>query len=515
MCKVSICKVSRCRLVLTLLIGHVACHAEAQELPVTEFLPVIDNLAPGLSPEQEAGLDAFQESNPEDFFGGEDADAEDLAFVQDAIDAFANAQEELSVLDRLPSTDPEDIARVEALLEGLPDRDLGALRALDALFALGASAGSELTGDESAGDIETIDPRDAFAERARLSNLASQFQALSVFNIAPGLSSTRLTFDDPQDLRIIFAESEVNSIKVPLKRNFNDAQFCVGRGSPVAKAGFCATPYAELTLGYLRNESRGNFGLTVNNVGVNVEEPALQIPEDLLILLPPEAFIPLATGESSTFGVANSPVRSTVETFSVLSGVGLSVPVTRHIVARPILLGGYSYISDETSFSGAFAPFNEALAENAGFNVDLSSALFGGALELLYERSIGDSLDLRSRLRYNHLFSHVFDASDDVLEQTNQFSVATADLEAIVPTGYSVFGSDVDLIGTTGLFYLKEGAFLEGGSTVTDRFDANLLAQVGGGLQFRTNFVEGIGIRGSYIFGDNVDGWKAGVNVRF
>jgi len=124
-------------------------------------------------------------------------------------------------------------------------------------------------------------------------------------------------------------------------------------------------------------------------------------------------------------------------------------------------------------------------------------------------------LDLRSRLRYNHLFSHIFEASDDVLEQTNQFSVLTANLEAAVPTGYRFYGSAVDLIGTTGLFYLKEGAFVEKSSAVSTRLDSNLLAQVGGGLQIRNNIVEAAGLRGSYVFGDGVEGWKVGLNVKF
>ncbi len=507
-------KTLTCRLVLTLLVGPFACQVKAQEVPVTETVPVAPDGAPDLSPEQDAFLDTLVSGNASDFIGDENADPEFVELLDRFIGNTRANDEALAVLDRLPSTDPSDIAEVEALLEGLADGDERARRTLVALFELAAGENTEFAGEDS-GDIENIDIRDAFAERARIANLASQFQALSVFNITPGITSSRLTFDDPKDLRITLAESEVSSIKVPLKRNFNSATFCVGKGSPVAEAGFCATPYAELTLGYLRNRSRGSFGLVINDVGVDPAAPGTDIPEDLLILLPPDAFLPLATGESSTQNVENSPVRSTVETFSVLSGFGLSIPVTRNVVARPIVLGGYSYISDETRFSGDFAAFNEALAENAGFNVDLSSALFGGALELVHETAIGDSLGLRSRLRYNHLFSHVFDASDDVLERTNQFSVATADVEATVPTGYSIFGSDIDLIGTTGLFYLKEGGFFENDSNVTDRFDANLLAQVGGGLQFSTMAIEGVGVRGSYIFGENVEGWKVGVNAKF
>jgi len=205
--------------------------------------------APGLSPEDDSLFDTLVSGNASDFIGDENADPE---FIE-ALDRFignARANDEaLAVLDRLPSTDPSDIAEVEALLEGLADGDERARRTVAALFKLAAGEDTEFAGDGS-DDIEGIDIRDAFAERARIANLASQFQALSVFNVTPGLTSSRLTFDDPKDLRITLSESEVTSIKVPLKRNFNSATFCVGKGSPVAEAGFCATPYAELTLGY-------------------------------------------------------------------------------------------------------------------------------------------------------------------------------------------------------------------------------------------------------------------------
>jgi len=264
-----------------------------------------------------------------------------------ALDFEIANDEALAVLGRLPSTDPADLAEVEALLEGLPDGDPRAITAFRFLSSLAVS-NVDPEAEDLFEDDNVTNTADAFEERAHILNLAVQFQALSIFNAAPGFSNARLTFDEPEDPRIVDAESALNSIKLPITRNFNEAQFCVGKGNPASRFGVCATPYAEITLGYLRNRTRGNFGLAVNDVGIADDALPVELTEDLLFQLPPEAFIPIATGESPAAVVFNSPVRSTTETFSALAGVGVTVPVTRDIAVRPIFLGGYSYITDDT-----------------------------------------------------------------------------------------------------------------------------------------------------------------------
>jgi len=228
----------------------------------------------------------------------------------------------------------------------------------------------------------------------------------------------------------------------------------------------CAKPYLELTLSYLQADQR------------------------------------LAAGDVTDFNLD-------VTTLSALAGIGLIFQIAEGTTLRPILLGGYAHIESDSIFDGDLAQdLNEGL-DGILVDANLDSFLIGGAAELRHERSFENEIALEGRLRYNHLVNIGFEASDDSLEGTNDFVVIIGKLEASVPTSLKLFSRDVNGLGFGGSNLLLE----QFGESIGS---GDFIYEVGGGLELKDPaFVQGIGLRGSVLFGEDVTGWRAGLRIKF
>lgn len=306
--------------------------------------------------------------------------------------------------------------------------------------------------------------------------LAEQFQLFSILGIAPGLSGAKFSLDgDDGD-----SDLEISSAKLPIKREWDRGSFCLVASDdqrqveyelqPLAKVrsddALCATPYTELTLSYLQADAR------------------------------------FEVDDATDF-------RFDATALSALAGLGLTFQITERTSFRPILLGGYSHIDNDSDFDGELADESNEASDGNIVNSELKSFLIGAAAELQHERVLANDIELEGNLRYNHLVSSVFDASDDALEGTNDFIVVASRLEASIPTGFSLFSRDLYALGFGGTNILLDGFddFISG-----DDF----IHEVGGGLELREPwFVQGIRLRGSVLFGEDVSGWRAGLVIKF
>lgn len=319
---------------------------------------------------------------------------------------------------------------------------------------------------------------DSIREEFQDGELAEAFQSLSIIGVAPGVSGAAYTIDedDPE-----FSDIEIKSVKIPIKRNFDRGAFCVvkaegedhsdykleRRERSRSSGALCMKPYAELSLSYLNAEQ-----------SVDLSDIATDFAYD-------------------------------ITTLSALAGVGLSFPLSERTTFRPILLGGYSHISSDAKFNGDFAAELSQGLEGILDNADLNAILFGGAVELQHQRLFNNKVELEGRLRYNHLVSDVFEASDESLEQTNDFVVVTGYLEASVPTGLTLYSRDLRALGFGGsnLLLSKLGEKIEG---------EDFIHEIGGGLELRNPpLVKAIRLRASALVGEDVTGWRAGLGIKF
>lgn len=348
-------------------------------------------------------------------------------------------------------------------------RDAKALL-LAAVFSLpGLDAASQETSDVI---VEAV--REGFQD----GEIAEFFQALSILGVAPGVSGAAYTVDDDDPE---FSDLDIKSVKLPIAREFKRNAFCVVNSGGQDRSNyrleslersrssddFCMTPYAELSLSYLKAD------------------------------------------QSSTLSDIATDFAFDITTLSALAGVGLVIPLSESTTFRPILLGGYSRIDSDAEFSGDFAAeFDEGL-EGILDNADLNAVLVGGAAELRHRHLFTNKVKLEARLRYNHLVSNVVEASDESLEQTNDFAVVTGYLEGSVPTGLTFFSRDLRALGFggTNLILTKLGEEIDG---------EDFIHEIGGGLELSAAPVlKAIRLRASALFGEDVTGWRAGLAVKF
>lgn len=327
---------------------------------------------------------------------------------------------------------------------------------------------------QDASDEFVDDIREVFQDEG----IAEDFQILTIIGVTPGISGAAYSFedDDPD-----FSDTDIKSVKIPLRRDIERGAFCfvsngeeglsnyrvVSRLRSSSPEALCATPYAELSLSYLRAEQ-----------DIDVSDIATTIDLD-------------------------------TSTLSALAGLGVGIPLSAGTTFRPILLAGYSRIESDAAFDGDFAAEFGAGLDGIADNAELDSLLIGGAAELRHERPLPYDATLEGRLRYNHIVSDVFNASDESLEEANDFIVVTGSLEASVPTGWSLFSKDVHALafGGSNLLLSKLGEKING---------EDFIHEIGGGLEIENpGILQSLRLRGSVLFGEDVFGWRAGLGVRF
>lgn len=295
--------------------------------------------------------------------------------------------------------------------------------------------------------------RDALRAAEKQADQGNAFQSLMMFGSMPGISAANFTVDDdPEDFKL-------NTIKLPLTHEFE----------PIRNG---IRPYTELNLGYVTAD----------------ETEVLNLSTD-----------------------GPTRIEADYTGYSVLGGAGLSFPITENLVLRPIFMLGYSHLSEDTKLTGPYSDLLAKAGKDLIFDIEMNSYQIGGALELAYQRVLDDDIRLTSSLRYNLLYSEVYDASDSVLETNSDFGVLTARAESNGPTGKTAFGRDLRWIGFIG------GSYLTGSQSDALGFDS--FVEIGGGIELVDREViegiEGISLRASGIIGNNVTGWTFGAKLEF
>lgn len=294
--------------------------------------------------------------------------------------------------------------------------------------------------------------RDQFRAAAKADNVGRAFQTFNVFGGTPGISTAQY-----------YSEVDLNSYKLPLARSFQP----FGWDGPLRNV----SPYAELTLGYLNATQKG----------------LVQTPS--------------GAGEA----------RLSFNSFTGLAGAGLDIPLTDSLRLRPILLAGYTQLTGGAQYNGPGQAFFFNAVQGIISDVHINSALLGGALELVYSRTVWTDVRLKARARYNQLVAIVTDASDVSLDDSGNFGVATGGIELNGPTDMTLFGHDLRWLG-----------FVNGTSLINTPKSVlgfNSFVEIGGGLQFvdtkTVPGIEGVIVRASAIVGPGVNGWSVGLSLVF
>ena len=320
--------------------------------------------------------------------------------------------------------------------------------------SLAAALGAPLAG--AAAQQPTPDElRDLVRSLVRQSGLGEQVQGLSTFAALPGISAARFE-PDPQGA----TQSRIDRLILPLAHQFAGPRHLGG------------TPYLEATFGYSRFSETFDSALA--------DAAPTRVDRDLLLL-------------------------------SALAGAGWGFALGERTVLRPTALLGYSYVSDDANLKGPDSEELEEVLDGILLNIHAHELLYGAALGLEHAQPLPAGLGLTASARYNHLWGHTLDASDEALDGAGNFGVFTAATALDGPLGLTLGGRDLRWLA-----FVTHSRF-PGSSGDAVGFD--YFFELGGGLKLVDRDVvaglDGFSLRASYITGDDVTGFSLGAKLEF
>jgi hypothetical protein len=297
-----------------------------------------------------------------------------------------------------------------------------------------------------------------------LNEYGSFIQAVSGPFSLPGVTSASF-----QASRGDLGDGDFSRVSLPLSSTFED--YKIGE----------FTPYAELTLSYTDQKQNEMW------------------MEDIPIM--------------------KMTVRHNIKTTSIMTGFGAGYEPNEGLVIRPLVLLGWSRIEDNSeSITNTTTQPAVGMFLNAVKSLDLElfdwtveQLQYGPAIEAEYTTKMADDIDVFAGIRATRLHIKTLSTSTPGLEESNNFTSISGNIDFEGPTSKTFYGRDV-----------RWQAF--GGATVFDKDTRKALSfdwvgEIGAGILMDSKkdiaSVESVGLKGSAIVGDGIDGWTIGISATF
>lgn len=329
--------------------------------------------------------------------------------------------------------------------------------------------------------------RDAFREDITNINHVAGFQAIGLFAAAPGISGVNYEFGEDDNLGNSSAQIDV--LKLPLRYEF----------SPLGRCGAINRPSSENNIQEISSPSSN---------AQRSADPAQRCIRPYGEI----AFSYVRATETQVIDfLDNYEIDFDVTMTNALAGGGLTIPLTKRTMFRPILLLGYSHVQDDAETRGISADLIDPAAEGIYTNFEVNSLVFGGAAELSHQRRLTANSELDTHIRYSHVLVDSFRASDRSLESSNDFGVVSAGGEVDRKTGLKIYSRDLHLIGSL------EGTYFP--ALIGEELGTDFLVGGGVGIEIKEDQVirgvEGAQLFGRYIVGEDVTGYQVGLTLTF
>lgn len=241
-------------------------------------------------------------------------------------------------------------------------------------------------------------------------------------------------------------------------------------------------PFAH-TFGEEGEEIRPEFRAVIGNFQSNYS-PAPQVP-----------------GETADFS------RLDATTVGVSGGVVWKV--WQELRITPLFEVAWTHMKRRYDFNNSFSRANLLPFDREAFNTSVDVLTYSPSVEADYTFKDGETTYV-PKLRYAHLFNDSTSSKSSVIDVDSDSGLLQTFLDINTPLGYNVEGFNVGLHP----FIVRTDIF----GAAKDAEGPNYFHELGVDLTFDRgsgHLIQGFSVGGSYIFGEDFDGYRIGFGVDF
>lgn len=198
------------------------------------------------------------------------------------------------------------------------------------------------------------------------------------------------------------------------------------------------------------------------------------------------------------------------KTYGLSLAGGVEKPVSEHLDLLASANVGYGRLENMATYYGPLAPGIRQALEGVAFNWELDALIYGAGIGAFYDRSLGKAeVELRAGLNQHRIESRA--VSTSLVEFSSQVSTFDIDFNTVMPTGISLGGHPLAVVGLLGYTtFLGDERRSLGFDTF---FEAGLALEID--LSAKGWRLKTLRIGAKTIFGPDISGWGLIVGPRF
>ena len=208
---------------------------------------------------------------------------------------------------------------------------------------------------------------------------------------------------------------------------------------------------------------------------------------------------PQVSGETADFS------RLDATTLGVSGGVVWNA--WRELRVTPLFEVAWTHLKRRYDYNNSFSQANLLPFDREAFNTSVDVLTYSPSLEMDYTFKDGETTYV-PKLRYAHLFNDSVSSKSSVIDIDSDSGLLQTFLDVNTPLGYNVKGFNLGLHP----FIVRTDVF----GAAKDAEGPNYFHEIGVDLTFEHgsgSIISGFSIGGSYIFGEDFDGYRIGFGV--
>ena len=200
---------------------------------------------------------------------------------------------------------------------------------------------------------------------------------------------------------------------------------------------------------------------------------------------------------------------STITTESIGIGAGLDLKVSDNWTITPSFDLVYSQSDNNYDYNNEFSQQILQLFDGNVFNWDVDTMSYNPGAKLKYQQEVGCGVTLMPSVQYTQIFVDSTSSSSDIIDVSTSSGVLSSKLRAEVDDVVSISQQELTLVPQLSRTDLFHDARADLGIKYFHEVSLGLLAKKQTAIPLFTDF----GITAGYTFGEDMSGWRIGLDA--